>query len=433
MYTRLSALQAILGILTCAILITVTLLAQLVWAAEPPPSAMAMRIAERLERRLLRHGRSAPSVEALARAVAERQRLLASAVDVTLVPESGTGMVPWRATVAEHPQWVAYRISLLRAESFLDPAAVRMTVEGGQVPGTSAPVPMNVTNVVPDRAVLRAVTSATAQNGVGLADGAAEKLTQALQAGVSTLELRLSPKPAVIRDLSNSGLDGLSLLATGRSNFKGSDYGRIANVKKALTKHVHNVVVPAGAVFSFNETIEGAGGWQLAKIIVDGSLEIGPGGGICQASTTVFRGMLLAGLPVIRHRSHSLYVTYYEKYGVGLDATVFPGSQDLQFLNDTGHPLLLQSVINGWEAEVRVWGMPDGRKVTLAGPYFHNTALPGMTISGRSIRANEILWTRRVERSDGSAEVRSVYAQYRSLPRSITLKYQPETLHGAGL
>lgn len=433
MTNRPSVIQALTGAVLCAALLSGSLLVHSVLASDSvaPVSPFATRVAERLQRRLVQQGRSSPSVNVLTKAVIARQQLLGRSVSATLVSTTGATSV-WNVSPAANPLWLAYRITPISAETVVDSAAIDWSVQNWVVPGTYPPVDMDIQEVRQDGPVLRANTSGAAKDGVVLEPGAAEKIAKVLKDPSAGLTLALQRSSAVIRNHTAYDLNNLSVLAVGRSNFKGSDNGRIANVKKALTKHVHNVVVPADAAFSFNDTIKGSGGWELAKIIVGGTLELGPGGGICQASTTVFRGMLAAGLPVLKHRSHSMYVVYYEKYGVGLDATIFPGSQDLQFMNDTGHPLLIQTVIDGWEAEVRVLGVNDGRKVTLNGPYFSTTAPDHIRVSGRPMRANEIVWQRQVDYADGRIVNNDVLAQYKSLPRSVVTKYLPEVVHAAG-
>lgn len=425
--------QALSGALLLAVLVAGSRLIPFVAATQvlpAPPTTLTQRVAERLHARLMLRDGMAPTVSQLVPAVRKRQKLLASPFSITVVSLTGA-LTVWDASLAHHPQWIRYRITPLSVDTVVDQAAIQASLAAWQVPGTYPSVDMDIQEVKQDGPVLRANTSQSAGDGVGVDATAAERMARALEHG-TPLSLSLQRVPAIIRNHTAYDLDYLTVLAVGRSNFKGSDNGRIANVKKALTKHVHDVVVPAGAAFSFNDTIKDSGGWELAKVIVKGTLELGPGGGICQASTTVFRGMLQAGLPILQHRSHSMYVVYYEKYGVGLDATVFPGSQDLRFLNDTGHPLLLQTVINGWEAEVRILGVPDGRKVTLNGPYFSGNAPGSFHVNGRPLRSNEILWQRSVDYPDGRTAHDDVLAQYQSLPRSVVAKYQPEVVHAAG-
>jgi len=182
--------------------------------------------------------------------------------------------------------------------------------------------------------------------------------------------IEIPSAPGEIVNETGEDFGDLKLIATGKSNFRGSTYARMKNVRKALNEHINNTLVAPGETFSFNSTLEGpvsmSKGWSMAKIIVEGDkLEDAPGGGICQASTTVYRAMLNAGLPEEERRAHSLYVYYYEKYGVGIDATIFPGQQDLKFKNDTGNYVLLQAYDDGYEAVVNVYGTDDGRVVEL--------------------------------------------------------------------
>jgi vancomycin resistance protein YoaR len=144
-----------------------------------------------------------------------------------------------------------------------------------------------------------------------------------------------------------------------------------------------------------------------------------PGGGICQASTTTYRAILNAGLPVIQRRSHSLYVTYYKEYGVGIDATIFPGSQDLTFINDTGNYLLIQAYTDGNEAYVNIYGTPDGRKVAMDGPFFSTNAPSDLIINNRSIRGNEIAWKHYVLYSNGELKTDTIVSAYKSLPSYV--------------
>jgi vancomycin resistance protein YoaR len=199
---------------------------------------------------------------------------------------------------------------------------------------------------------------------------------------------------------------------------------------KAINEQINGVIVPADATFSFNSLLGGpvtlSRGWSMALGIFDGGdLRPTPGGGICQTSTTTYRALLLAGLPIKVQRNHSLYVHYYEEYGVGLDATVFYGHQDLTFVNDTGHPLLLMSWIDGDDAFVSIYGSSDGRTVEMQGPYFWTNAPADLQINGREIRRNEIAWIRVIKLPNG-AEARELrVSQYKQLPKNLARQYEP--------
>ncbi|MDP7477109.1 MAG: VanW family protein, partial [Candidatus Peribacteraceae bacterium] len=165
----------------------------------------------------------------------------------------------------------------------------------------------------------------------------------------------------------------------------------------------------------------------MAKVIFNGGdLEFAPGGGICQASTTVYRAIVNAGFPVMERRAHSLYVSYYKKHGVGIDATIYPGSQDLVFLNDSDSPLIIQAYNDGTDATVNIYGSPDGRSVELNGPYFASTAPDGYLYKGRRIMETEIVWSQQVTYPDGSKKDYQIGSRYKTLPKSVAVEFETE-------
>jgi vancomycin resistance protein YoaR len=279
------------------------------------------------------------------------------------------------------------------------------------------------------KGVHRAVTDGVAQGGLRYdASSLADRLYRALLDGAQFLDVALISTSGRIRNATSQDLGDLALIGEGHSDFRGSGGGRIANIHKGLTEHVHNAVVRPGETFSFNKLLDPpvtlSKGWHEALVIFDGDrLEMAPGGGICQVSTTFFRGLLAAGLPVLVRKSHSLFVTYYEKYGVGIDATVFPGQQDLVFVNDTPHHLLIQAEVTGYGAYVRIYGTPDGRNVELRGPYFAQNAPEGFLVPDRPIRGNEIAWVQNVRYSDGSTRDYIVLSRYKAIPKRVVQEY----------
>jgi vancomycin resistance protein YoaR len=146
------------------------------------------------------------------------------------------------------------------------------------------------------------------------------------------------------------------------------------------------------------------------------------GGGICQVATTVYRAAVHAGLPITKRANHSLFVTYYEKYGVGLDATIYPGEQDFTFFNDSPHYLLLQAYAEGDEAVVNVYGTPDGRSVALDGPFLSSNA-PDLMIKDRPIKINEIAWKRSVTYTDGRTAEEVLLSRYKAVPKRLKAEY----------
>ena len=124
----------------------------------------------------------------------------------------------------------------------------------------------------------------------------------------------------------------------------GGDPNRIHNVQ--LVAHlVDNKLIAPGATFSFNGTTgerSADKGFLEAPVIVNGELQTGLGGGVCQVSTTVFNAAYEAGLPITARTNHALYISHYP---LGRDATVNYPDIDLKFVNDTGHWLLLRTFV----------------------------------------------------------------------------------------
>ena len=77
-------------------------------------------------------------------------------------------------------------------------------------------------------------------------------------------------------------------------------------------------------------------------MIINGELQTGLGGGVCQVSTTVFNAAYEAGLQITARTNHALYISHYPQ---GRDATVNYPDIDLKFVNDTGHWLLLRTFV----------------------------------------------------------------------------------------
>jgi vancomycin resistance protein YoaR len=238
----------------------------------------------------------------------------------------------------------------------------------------------------------------------------------ALMNGTDQINLQVPYTPLVLRVQSGATVTTLSVLATGRSNFTGSPDNRVHNVHKAVNERENNVVVLPGQKFSFVDTLGGPvtldKGWVEGLGLFGGGAAFTPGAGICQAATTVYRAALLAGLPIVEKRNHSMFVDHYEPYGVGLDATVFPGFHDLRFLNNTKNMLVIQAYTQGDDVYVNVFGIPDGRTVQMDGPYFWRDTKAQRPAELRSLAKEEIGWVRRVTFADGHTESAPLIADY---------------------
>lgn len=138
---------------------------------------------------------------------------------------------------------------------------------------------------------------------------------------------------------------------------KGSK-SRRANVKRAI-ESFNGVVLQPGEELSFNEVTgerTAESGYQEAPGIAgDQSLEPTFGGGVCQASTTLYNAALLAGLDVTERNKHSIPSTYVRK---GFDAMVNWPEKDMKFVNNTEYPICIKTWYSDDKAYVQIYGKP---------------------------------------------------------------------------
>src|SRR5205085_8239006 len=128
-------------------------------------------------------------------------------------------------------------------------------------------------------------------------------------------------------------------------------------------------LIAPGKEFSFNRTTgerTAAKGFREAPVIINGELQTGLGGGVCQVSTTVFNAAYEAGLPITARTNHALYISHYP---LGRDATVNYPDIDLKFVNDTGGWMLLRTYVGSSSLTVGLYGKPQHRRVeTISAP-----------------------------------------------------------------
>lgn len=141
------------------------------------------------------------------------------------------------------------------------------------------------------------------------------------------------------------------------TNVADSTGGRKHNVKLALSKFDGMVIEP-GEKVSFNEivgeqTIEN--GYQTATIIYNGEFTDGIGGGVCQASTTIYNALLLSGIEINEVHKHTLPVKYVPP---ALDAMVAEYTSDLKFTNTTEYPIYIHTYSDRESVSVEIYSCP---------------------------------------------------------------------------
>ncbi len=147
------------------------------------------------------------------------------------------------------------------------------------------------------------------------------------------------------------------------TNYSYSVGGRRHNVLLSLSAF-NGLVVKPNQIVSFNDTLSKipTSSFKPAKIIINGEFVDGIGGGMCQASSTLYNAVLLAGLETLKSYSHSLPVGYVK---FGFDAMVNPGSADLVFKNNTDSNVYIKAFGNNDDCFVEIYGEPMPKGLVL--------------------------------------------------------------------
>lgn len=214
-------------------------------------------------------------------------------------------------------------------------------------------------------------------------DASMQAINDALLRGEHNVPLVIAEtQPEVPASATGQQLGITELIWQEISYFYGSGNERMQNIQAAAARF-HGVMVPPGEVFSMGQTMGDVSlesGFAEALIIYGGRTIKGVGGGVCQVSTTLFRGVFNIGLPVLERYPHAYRVSYYEMTAsggvdsrlAGLDATVYFPLVDLKFKNDTPYWILMETYVN-LNARTLTWkfySTRDGRSVdwTTTGP-----------------------------------------------------------------
>lgn len=127
------------------------------------------------------------------------------------------------------------------------------------------------------------------------------------------------------------------LLGEATTRVSGSS-ARKTNVKLAAAACNEKILLP-GEEFSYNNTTGSRSpdkGYLPAPIYAGGRSEDGVGGGICQVSSTIYYAVLHTTLEIVERHDHQFAVSYLDP---GMDATVYYGSLDFRFKNNTNYPI----------------------------------------------------------------------------------------------
>lgn len=196
-----------------------------------------------------------------------------------------------------------------------------------------------------------------------------DNLRRALEEGknAAALDIEYTAEPRVTEKMlrENPPVNQLSVYTTYYGSHDSPN--RIHNIK-LIASWLNNTLLLPDEEMSLAERIGDFTpdrGFKEAFVILNGELVPQLGGGTCQIGTTLYNAVALADLKVLLRRNHSFYFIIYP---LGRDATVYPGSADFKFKNDTGNPVLIKAVATNKLLSFRLYGTPTGKKVEFSPP-----------------------------------------------------------------
>lgn len=146
------------------------------------------------------------------------------------------------------------------------------------------------------------------------------------------------------------------LLSTFSTNYVASNKNRTTNLILAANK-INGTVLMPGETFSYNKVVGArtiAAGYKEAPIYVQGRVEDGIGGGICQITSTLYNAVIYANLEVTQRTNHQFVPSYVT---ASRDATVVYGAIDFQFKNNRNYPIKLVCSVSGGVANFEIFGL----------------------------------------------------------------------------
>lgn len=180
-----------------------------------------------------------------------------------------------------------------------------------------------------------------------------------------------------INDQNLSSLGIAELIGSATTSYAGSPENRKHNIAVGA-RALNGILVKPDEEFStlrYLGKINDATGYLPELVIKVDKTTPEFGGGLCQVSTTLFRVTMNAGLKITERRNHRYRVGYYEP-PVGMDATIYEGSPDYKFVNDTPSNVLIQTRIEGTKITFEMYGKKDGRRSETSTPSLYNVVSP---------------------------------------------------------
>ncbi len=369
-------------------------------------------------------------VDAAALAPAARQARLALSAPVRLEYSGVRWKLPrWRiAELLSLPAEGKTKLAIAGAGAEAWFTKLRKTVEHAPVDARFEVTSGGGIRILPDKP------------GLGIDVPATAKALLAAAISPTTRTAQLAARTTVAdRTVAEAQAMGITGVVGSYYTTYGGIASRLHNVA-LVAELIDGTLVAPGKTFSFNGTTgerTAEKGFQEAPVIINGELQTGLGGGICQVSTTVFNAAYEAGLQIDERTNHALYISHYP---LGRDATVNYPDLDLKFTNDTENWLLVRTFVGAGSLTVNIYGTPQNRQVesteeplrVIGAPKVKRvpdpTLLKGESAVveyGEPARATSV--SRTVHDANGKLLHEDTwYSQYRSEPKVVRVGTKPK-------
>lgn len=210
----------------------------------------------------------------------------------------------------------------------------------------------------------------------------------------------------------------------------------VENVRLAA-EAVDLTSVEPGETFSFNDIVgirTEDKGYRAGLMYSDGELITGIGGGICIASTQLYKAALESGFKIVERHPHSGPVSYADP---GRDAAVSFGWADMRFENDSDSMLLIRSVVQDDKLMIAFYGeKKPGRTVEIISEGFEaipyqtieredETVLTGESVVDQKGHAGFVVTTVRLFKQNGKLIRREVISHDVVMPSNKIVRVHP--------
>lgn len=145
------------------------------------------------------------------------------------------------------------------------------------------------------------------------------------------------------------------LIGSYNTSYSANAAGRNENLRVGCN-NIDGTVLAPGEVFSMNVGLGPqtyANGYKDAGVYVNGKVEQGVAGGVCQVTSTLYNAVILAELEIVERYPHSMTVGYVP---LGRDAAVAGDYKDLKFKNDTEYPIYIEAYARDGKVVCNIYG-----------------------------------------------------------------------------